>query len=301
MPLPPNIQIVPCVNGDAVELGAVASEALSPFDLSRIYNAFYTGDSKEGWTGMIKAAMEDSATNWLKAVEMVSGENGKLSKEHIVAFARYDIRSGSRDKNGLGPPGGPLQEADLDLKVRAAEILREDAAAAKNGVKVNDAKTNDEDEVEPFHVRRYLGGILKEFESREKSLRRSYIDTFSGVPHLYVKHLFVLSSHQRKGIGKLLLNKCIEVAEAKRVPAFLVASSQGHSMYLKAGFEGILRKEEHIDYWAQRIKDREIEKNVWEEREAERRKQNLSLDEDLSGSVDVQWTMIRQPNNAIRS
>ena len=61
------------------------------------------------------------------------------------------------------------------------------------------------------------------------------IQGFIGVDNGYVEGLFVLSSQQSKGIGKMLIEKCKSLYNALQLSVY-VNNSRGVRFYLKEGF-----------------------------------------------------------------
>ncbi|KAF3761774.1 hypothetical protein M406DRAFT_281853 [Cryphonectria parasitica EP155] len=60
-----------------------------------------------------------------------------------------------------------------------------------------------------------------------------------GRPHIFFGILATEAKHQGRGAASLLLKKCIEEAEAKRLPIYLDSSEMGHPVYLKHGFRDL--------------------------------------------------------------
>lgn len=63
----------------------------------------------------------------------------------------------------------------------------------------------------------------------------------------------VSPSHQRRGIGKLLLGEVLSTADHKSFPTFIVSSRESHNLYLKLGFQDLAYR--HIDNgtWAKEV------------------------------------------------
>ncbi|KAI1425384.1 acyl-CoA N-acyltransferase [Xylaria sp. FL1777] len=65
--------------------------------------------------------------------------------------------------------------------------------------------------------------------------RMSYLEK----KHLHLRLLFVDPKHQRRGAGAMLVNWGVEEAKKLGLPAYLEASTEGHSLYLRSGFRDI--------------------------------------------------------------
>ena len=63
--------------------------------------------------------------------------------------------------------------------------------------------------------------------------------------------------HQRKGIGRKLLQKVIDVSQEEAIPAFIVSSRESYPLYRSFDFQE--RKMGTIDneFWAREIEERE--------------------------------------------
>lgn len=58
-------------------------------------------------------------------------------------------------------------------------------------------------------------------------------------PRVDLESLFTHPDHQGKGVGKALLQRCIQDAEALGLVAYLEATEEGFPLYAKSGFETI--------------------------------------------------------------
>lgn len=58
-------------------------------------------------------------------------------------------------------------------------------------------------------------------------------------PRVDLESLFTHPDHQGKGVGKALLQRCIQDAEALGLVAYLEATEEGLPLYAKSGFESI--------------------------------------------------------------
>ncbi|KAL2794805.1 acyl-CoA N-acyltransferase [Aspergillus keveii] len=72
------------------------------------------------------------------------------------------------------------------------------------------------------------------FLGRLWDIREGY---FGGRRHVFLSHIAVHPSHQRRGAGRLLVQWGMDLADQLRIPAYAEASKSGHALYKKMGWE----------------------------------------------------------------
>ncbi|KAK7923962.1 acyl-CoA N-acyltransferase [Apiospora marii] len=68
-------------------------------------------------------------------------------------------------------------------------------------------------------------------------------------PHVYLHMLQTHPTQQGRGAGTMLIQWALEQAQELSLPAYLEASVDGHSLYLKNGFEDIELLETDLSQW----------------------------------------------------
>ncbi|ETN37745.1 uncharacterized protein HMPREF1541_07368 [Cyphellophora europaea CBS 101466] len=68
-------------------------------------------------------------------------------------------------------------------------------------------------------------------------------------PHIFLKFLHTDPKHQRRGAGSMLIKWGIQRSEELNLPAYLEATSAGHGLYAKHGFQDIGRLDFDLAKW----------------------------------------------------
>jgi predicted N-acetyltransferase YhbS len=69
-------------------------------------------------------------------------------------------------------------------------------------------------------------------------------------------------SHQRKGIGRNLLQIVVDLSETEAIPAVIVSSRESHPLYSKLGFQDVKVWKIDDGYWAKEIEQTEKELGI---------------------------------------
>ncbi|KKY20835.1 putative gnat family [Phaeomoniella chlamydospora] len=147
----------------------------------------------------------------------------------------------------------------------------------------------------------YLKDILKDFQQPNKEMRRCYVEHMEGRRHIYLKNLFVLPSHQHRGLGITLLQWGLDHAGSEQIPNFLSATDRGHGMYKRAGMVSVGKWEIDLEEWARKIEVKESQLGMWQKQEEIMKSQGDHLEGTLKGEVDIEFCVLRQPTHQIKT
>ncbi|KAI5461550.1 acyl-CoA N-acyltransferase [Mariannaea sp. PMI_226] len=136
-----------------------------------------------------------------------------------------------------------------------------------------------------FQPKEHLKDLWARFGTRQDEMDACKDKALNGEGHIYIQHLMVHPDHQRKGVGRQLLQRVIDQADANGVPTYLVSSAEAHRLYASMGFSDLGTWPIDNGYWAREI--------VRESRDA-----GAEVDEDLvrkfDGVKEVEECMIRR-------
>jgi ribosomal protein S18 acetylase RimI-like enzyme len=137
----------------------------------------------------------------------------------------------------------------------------------------------------------HLEDIWKRFnDPREAEQDALYEECHQGQRHVYVGLLMIDPNHQRRGIGRKLLQKAIDVSEAEAIPAILVSSRESHPLYSSLGFQDQKVWTNDNEYWAREIEQREKELGITG---------CEGITEDCAGLTEEEALMIRLPATSL--
>ncbi|KAH8176920.1 acetyltransferase (GNAT) family protein [Sarocladium implicatum] len=69
--------------------------------------------------------------------------------------------------------------------------------------------------------------------------------------HYYLSAFAVHLDHQNKGIGSLLLQHCLKIADDADLPSWLISFPGSHNLYLRFGFEDVDHRDLDLNAWDQ--------------------------------------------------
>ncbi|KAL2211355.1 acyl-CoA N-acyltransferase [Sarocladium strictum] len=137
----------------------------------------------------------------------------------------------------------------------------------------------------------HLEDIWKRFnDPREEDQDAVYEEVHQGRRHVYGVHLMINPNHQRKGIGRKLLQTAIDVSEAEAFPAILVSSRESHPLYSSLGFEDQKVWTNDNEYWAREIEQREKDLGITG---------CEGITEECAGLTEEEALMIRWPATSL--
>lgn len=200
-----SFEILPQTSDDVAESFAAARKAFARFN-SILFNPFPL--SAESMDILAKNRTKSFGKNpQAKSFKAVDRETGA-----IIGAARWSIHPDDEiiDKT-VEEETGPGVEA-----FRVPELREDVARAFYKGL---------------LEGKRELMGI-KEVDGRVVKLKR----------RVDLESLFTHPDHQGKGVGKALLQRCIQESEELGLVAWLEATEEGQPLYEKCGFEAIRTK-----------------------------------------------------------
>jgi GNAT superfamily N-acetyltransferase len=197
-----SFDILPQTSDDVPEAFAAARKAFTRFNRV-LFNPFPL--SAESMDLLSKSRVETFSKNpQAESFKAVDRETGA-----IIGAARWSIHADDEiiDKT-------VEEEGKGGVEAFRVPELREDVASAfYTGL---------------FEGKREIMGIKQE-DGRVTKLKR----------RVDLESLFTHPDHQGKGVGKALLQRCIQDAEALGLVAYLEATEEGLPLYEKSGFESI--------------------------------------------------------------
>ncbi len=103
-----------------------------------------------------------------------------------------------------------------------------------------------------------------------------------------IKNLMVHPQHQRKGVGRRLLESAVAASDEANIPAFLVSSAEALTLYTSLGFQQLGTWSIDNEDWARRIAANERELGI---------AGNEHLEEQFRGVSEVERYMVRRPGS----
>ncbi|KAH8774911.1 hypothetical protein BGZ57DRAFT_381144 [Hyaloscypha finlandica] len=96
-----------------------------------------------------------------------------------------------------------------------------------------------EDDLPPNWGERANGPLCDAFfVSMKKARKRQWVgECCAGLPVLAI--LVTSPEFQGRGVGRLLCNEGLQIADREKLPAWLEASARGRRLYQKLGFEDV--------------------------------------------------------------
>ncbi|KAM3510445.1 hypothetical protein MY11210_005898 [Beauveria gryllotalpidicola] len=128
---------------------------------------------------------------------------------HVVGFVRYSI-----------------EEAKTEEKKEKEEMKEKE-------------EEEEEEEESPFACKEALKEVWKAFGEAQAKRDAMLKNAAKGQRHMWIQHLMIRPSHQRRGIGQALLARALLRADAARLPAVIVSSAESAGLYGKVGFASL--------------------------------------------------------------
>ncbi|KAJ5923286.1 hypothetical protein N7454_008531 [Penicillium verhagenii] len=92
-----------------------------------------------------------------------------------------------------------------------------------------------------------MNGALMDATGGVRYLKRA--DVLGEKEFMHLKELYVLPSHQRQGLGGLMVAFGVDEADERGLPAYTEASPEGLGLYLKHGFKEVDRVTVDLEQW----------------------------------------------------
>lgn len=113
------------------------------------------------------------------------------------------------------------------------------------------SKAEGEPEESPFACKEALRGVWKAFSEAQADRDAMVEDAPKGQRHMWIQHLMIRPSHQRRGIGRALLSTALRRgADAEGIPAVIVSSAESVGLYRALGFVSLGSFRLDNGYWA---------------------------------------------------
>lgn len=78
---------------------------------------------------------------------------------------------------------------------------------------------------------------------------RNSVDGTPAHPRTDLSSFAVAPAHQGKGVGSLLLQHCVQVADEARLASWLISFPGSHALYKRFGFEDVDHRDVDLDKW----------------------------------------------------
>jgi ribosomal protein S18 acetylase RimI-like enzyme len=258
------INIRPATAQDLDDIARIHADALQPF--AKFSKAMYGQDPRDALPAMTRYSFGNPQNIFSVAEDSASGQ--------VVGFLRYKIVDPQNPppKSDLGPPPPGLKH-----KEHLEDIWK----------RFNDPREEDQDAVyeEVHQGRRHVCKSTPHFPN--PTLSEKGCSQFRSVD---VVHLMINPNHQRKGIGRKLLQTAIDVSEAEAIPAILVSSRESHPLYSSLGFEDQKVWTNDNEYWAREIEQREKDLGITG---------CEGITEECAGLTEEEALMIRWPATSL--
>lgn len=198
-----SFDILPQTSDDAPEVFTGARKAFTRFNRI-LFNPFpLSAESMEILSKRrVESFSKDTQAKSFKAVDRETGA--------IIGAARWSIHADEEviDKSVEEESRGGVEA------FRVPELREAVASAFYRGL---------------LEGKREIMGIKEDEDGKVLKLK----------PRVDLESLFTHPDHQGKGVGKALLQRCIQDAEALGLVAYLEATEEGLPLYAKSGFESI--------------------------------------------------------------
>ncbi|OAA71524.1 Acyl-CoA N-acyltransferase [Cordyceps fumosorosea ARSEF 2679] len=100
-------------------------------------------------------------------------------------------------------------------------------------------KKKREDGESPFACKEELREVWKAFNEAQGERDATLEGAAKGQRHMWIQHLMIRPSHQRRGVGRALLSTALECADAEGLPSVIVSSAESVRLYSQAGFASL--------------------------------------------------------------
>ncbi|KAJ4165730.1 hypothetical protein LMH87_007350 [Akanthomyces muscarius] len=200
---PANITIRPGTAADADAISQVHYEALDQFH--EFYGAFFKKHPREMLPLMTAQAFAKKEPAWVFYV----AEEG----DDVVGFVRYCFE----------------EAKDSDEKKEKKEEEKVDG-------KEEGEKKKKKEEESPYACKEELKELWKAFNDAQTKAEETVENAAKGQRHMWIQHLMIRPSHQRRGIGHALLSTALQHADEQTLPAVIVSSAESVALYRKFGF-----------------------------------------------------------------
>ncbi|KAM0664272.1 hypothetical protein ACQRIU_006855 [Beauveria bassiana] len=260
---PAGIIIRPGRAADADAISQVHYQALDRFHA--FYGTFFKKHPRELIPIMTRRAFAETRRPvqvFYVAAEEKKGEDGE--EGDVVGFVRFSI-----------------EEAKTEEKKKKKEEKQE---VKEKG---EEEEEEEEEEESPFACKEALKEVWKAFGEEQAKRDAMLKDAAKGQRHMWIQHLMIRPSHQRRGIGHALLARALLRADAARLPAVIVSSAESVGLYGKVGFVSLGSFRLDNGRWA-----REAVRVLTEEEEEEG-DHNIMLVERYNGVFEVEDVMVR--------
>ncbi|KAK7213110.1 hypothetical protein V2G26_020288 [Clonostachys chloroleuca] len=131
----------------------------------------------------------------------------------------------------------------------------------------------------------HMEALWEQFNADQNAAEAVVEEVIAGRRHLWVQQVMILPDRQRQGIGRKLLQKALDEADAQSLPSILTSSEKGYGLYVRLGF--VSRAEFTLGNGAWTAKILEHLKSLGMSRDE-------TLAEKYRGTVEKGWAMIRE-------
>ncbi|KGQ07717.1 hypothetical protein BBAD15_g6939 [Beauveria bassiana D1-5] len=251
---PAGIIIRPGTAADADAISRVHYEALDRFHA--FYGTFFKKHPRELIPIMTRRAFAETRRP-VQVFYVAAEEKGEDGEEgDVVGFVRFSI-----------------EEAKTEEKKEKEEVKEKE-------------EEEEEEEESPLACKEALKEVWKAFGEEQAKRDAMLKDAAKGQRHMWIQHLMIRPSHQRRGIGHALLARALLRADAARLPAVIVSSAESVGLYGKVGFVSLGSFRLDNGRWA-----REAVRVLTEEEEEEG--DHNMLVERYDGVFEVEDVMVR--------
>ncbi|VUC37887.1 unnamed protein product [Clonostachys rosea] len=241
------ISVRPATVADTDAICRVLMDAQEP--LHEFYGLFFKDHPRK----LAPIAVRQALAKTDKFTFLVAEEEGTESRE-VVGFVRYSIIGAAADADG-----------------------KTDAPASASAPAPAPSTVWDR----PGHMEE----LWEQFNADQNAAEAVVEEVIAGRRHLWVQQVMILPDRQRKGIGRKLLQKALDEADAQGVPSILTSSEKGYGLYVRMGF--VSHAEFTMDNGAMTVRVLDHLKSL-----------DMSRDETLAekyrGTVEKGWAMIRE-------
>ncbi|TQV95560.1 hypothetical protein V2A60_000747 [Cordyceps javanica] len=262
MPPPPlaaNMTIRRGTTADAAAISQAHYEALDRFH--EFYGTFFKTHPRDLIPAMTERAF------------------AKTKPAQVFYVAEEEEEEQRQQQQGEGKGGGDV----VGFVRYSIEEARTSEKEDKEEEEDKDKTKEGQGEESPFACKDALREVWKAFGEAQAKRDAMAEDAAKGQRHMWIQHLMIRPSHQRRGVGAALLSTALRRADAEGIPAVIVSSAESVGLYRKLGFVSLGSFRLDNGYWA-----REAARALPPGEEGER------LVERYDGVFEVEDVMVRE-------